>query len=181
MNAFEELKQAAIGWLDIAANRPGGPERFNRTGRGLANAVGFYVAMVLLTIVVQGITTSFPSYDQIIIGLLVNALPLLGVTLVILATIRLLRVDIPVNALLVLVTYAFAFLLLIGLPLSLFPGNGFANAMLGALGYLLYRAAREIAKLGIGVSIAFAVLAIAALVALPIGLYMLTVPAIPAG
>ena len=40
--------------------------------------------------------------------------------------------------------------------------------------------ARDIAKLGIGVSIAFAVLAIAALVALPIGLYMVTTPAIPA-
>jgi hypothetical protein len=51
--------------------------------------------------------------------------------------------------------------------------------MLGALGYMLYRAAREIAKLGIGVSIAFAVLAIAVLVALPIGLYMLSVPRSP--
>ena len=90
------------------------------------------------------------------------------------------RLAIPDNALLVPATYALAFILLIGLPLSLFFGNVFANAMLGALGYMLYRAARDIAKLGIGVSIAFAVLAIAVLVALPIGLYMLTMPAIPA-
>lgn len=181
MNAFEELKQAAIGWLDIIANRPDGPERFNRSGRGLANAAGFYFAMVLLTMLVQAVSTSLPGYDRILMGLLVNALPLLGVGLVILATIRLLRVAIPVNALLVPATYALGFLLLIGLPLSLFFGDIFANAMLGALGYMLYRAAREIAKLGIGVSIAFAVLEIAVLVALPIGLYMLTMPAIPAG
>ncbi|MHB1110234.1 MAG: hypothetical protein ACYCZU_07965 [Devosia sp.] len=181
MNALEELKQAAIGWLDIIANRPGGAERFNRSGCGLANAVGFYFAMVLFTILVQGVSISFPSYDQIFLGAVVNGLPLLGVALVIFATVRLLRLGIVTNALLVPAVYALAFLLLIGLPLSLFFGNMFANAMLGALGYMLYRAARDIAKLSIGVSIAFAVLAIAVLVAPPIGLYMLTVPAIPAG
>jgi hypothetical protein len=180
MNAFAELKQAAIGWLDIIANRPGGPERFNRSGRGLANAVGFYFAMVLFTILVQGVSTSFPTYDRIFLSLVVNALPLLGIALVIVGTVRVLRAGIEVNALLVPAAYALGFLLLIGLPLSLFFGNIFANAMLGALGYMLYRAGRDIAKLGIGVSIAFAVLAIAVLVALPIGLYMLTVPAIPA-
>ena len=40
-----------------------------------------------------------------------------------------------------------------------------------------YREARDIAKLGIGLSIAFAALSIVALVALAYGLYMLTVPA----
>lgn len=180
MNALEELKQAAIGWLDIIANRRGGSERFNHSGRGLANAVALYFLVVLFTILVQGVLTSVPSYDRILIGLAVNGLPFLGVALVTLGTIRLLRADIPINALLVPATYALAFLLLIGLPLSLFFGNMFANAMLGALGYMLYRAARDIAKLGIGISIAFAVLAIAVLVALPIGLYMVTMPAIPA-
>ena len=180
MNAFTELKQAAIGWLDIIANRPGGAERFNRSGRGLINAVAFYFLLVLFTILVQGVSTSFPTYSQIFTGLLVNALPLLGVALVIVATIRALGAGIPVNALLVPATYALAFVLLIGLPLSLFFGNIFANAMMGALGYMLYRAARDIAKFGIGISIAFAVLTIAVLVALPIGLYMVTIPAIPA-
>lgn len=180
MSALEELKQAGIGWLDIIASRPGGAERFERSGRGLGNAVAFYFLMVLFTILVQGVSTGFPSYDQIFVGLVVNALPLLGVALVILATIRMLRLGIPVNALLVPTIYALAFILLVGLPLSLFFGNIFANAMLGALGYMLYRAGREIAKLNIGISIAFAVLAIVVLVALPIGLYMVTMPAISA-
>jgi hypothetical protein len=180
MNIVAELKGAAIGWLDIIANRPGGPERFNRSGLGLANAVGFYFLMVLFTILVQGVSTSFPAYDEIFLALIVNALPLLGIALVIFATVHVLRLQIPINALLVPASYALAFVLLIGLPLSLFFGNIFANAMMGALGYMLYRAARDIAKLGIGVSIAFAVLSVAVLVALPIGLYMLTMPAIPA-
>jgi len=47
------------------------------------------------------------------------------------------------------------------------------------LGYMLYREARDIGKIGIGLSIAFAALGIVALVALPFGLYMLSVPAAP--
>ncbi len=180
MNPLTEIKNAATGWLDMIAGRPGRGERFNRSGLGLANAVGFYVFMVLFTIVVQGVSTSFPSYDQVFVGLVVNALPLVAVALVIWATLRVLRHSVPTNALLVPAIYALAFILLIGLPLSLFFGNVFANAMMGALGYMLYRAARDIAKLGVGVSIAFAVLTIAVLVALPIGLYMVTTPAIPA-
>ncbi|MDP1732366.1 MAG: hypothetical protein Q8L54_14570 [Devosia sp.] len=180
MNALEDIKQAAIGWLDLIASRPGGAERFNRSGRGLANAVIFYFLMVLFTIIVQGVSVSFPTYERIFVGLLVNALPLAGVALVVLATVRLLRVQVPVTALMVPAVYALAFLLLIGLPLSLFFGNLFANALMGILGYMLYRAARDIAKLGIGTSIAFAVLAIAVLVALPIGIYMVTMLAIPA-
>jgi hypothetical protein len=180
VNPLIEIKNAAIGWLDMISGRPGGGERFNRSGLGLANAVGFYVFMVLFTIVVQGVSTSFPSYDQVFVGLVVNALPLVAVALVIWATLRVLRLSVPTNALLVPATYALAFILAIGMPLSLFFGNVFANAMMGALGYMLYRAARDIARLGIGVSIAFAVLAIAVLVALPIGLYMVTTPAIPA-
>ena len=180
MNALEDIKQAAIGWLDLIANRPGAAERFNSGGRGLATAVVFYFLMVLFTILVQGVSVSFPTYEQIFLGLLVNALPLAGVALVVVATVRLLRVQVTVNALMVPAVYALAFLLLIGLPLSLFFGNLFAKAMMGVLGYMLYRAARDIAKLGIGISIAFAVLAIALLVALPIGIYMVTTPAIPA-
>ncbi len=180
MNPLTEVKDAAIGWLDIIANRPGGAERFNRSSGGLANAVGFYFLLVLFTILVQGASAGFPGFDQILLGVVVNALPLVAIALVIWATLSALRSEVSLSALLVPATYALAFILLIGLPLSLFFGNVFANAMLGALGYMLYRAARDIAKLGIGVSIAFAVLAIAVLVALPIGLYMLTMPAIPA-
>jgi hypothetical protein len=177
---LEDIKQAGIGWLDLIASRAGGAERFNSSGSGLATAVVFYFLMVLVTIIVQGVSVSFPTYEQVFLGLVVNALPLAGVALVIVATVRLLRVQVPVNAIMVPAVYALAFLLLVGLPLSLFFGNLFANAMMGVLGYMLYRAARDIAKLGIGTSIAFAVFAIAVLVALPIGIYMVTTPAIPA-
>jgi hypothetical protein len=57
------------------------------------------------------------------------------------------------------------------------PFGPFASANMGVIGYMLYR---EAPRLGIGTSIAFAVLAIAVLVALPIGIYMVTTPTIPA-
>ena len=98
-----------------------------------------------------------PSCDQAFVGIVDNALPLLGIGLVIQLTVQFLRLGTSFNA--------------------LFAGSIFANAMLVALGYMRYREARDIAKLGIGLSIAFAALSIVALVALPYGLYMLTVPA----
>lgn len=180
MTALEDVKQAALGWLDLIAGRPSGAERFDASPRGLVHAAAFYFLMVLLTIAVLGLASTLPSYPQLFVSVVVNALPLLAVALVIALTTRLLRPGVPVVAMLVPATYAMAFLLLVGLPLSLVFGDLFANAMLGALGYLLYREARDIAHLNMGISIAFAVLTVAVLVALPIGLYMVSTPAIPA-
>ena len=181
MNPLHELKQAAIGWLDLIAGRPSGAERFNFSRGGLIRAVSFYFLMVLLTMVVLGIAGGMPSYTQVFFGLLINALPLLTVAAVIALTLWLMRPGVTVTEMLVPAAYALGFLLLVGLPLSLVFGDLFANAMLGALGYLLYREARDIAGMRMGVSIAFAVLTVAVLVALPIGLYMLTTPATPPG
>ena len=99
-----------------------------------------------------------PSCDQAFVGIVDNALPLLGIGLVIQLTVQFLRLGTSFNALFVPAVYALAFILAFGLPLSLFADSIFANAMLGALGYMRYREARDIAKFGIGLSIAFAAL-----------------------
>lgn len=75
--------------------------------------------------------------------------------------------------------YALLFLLAIGLPLSLLAGS-FSVALQGVLGYMLYRLGRDVGKFDVGVSIGFAVFSVVLLVAVPIGLYMLIVPDIPA-
>jgi hypothetical protein len=180
MNPIHEAGQAAIGWLDIIGNRAGGADRFNTTQRGLVNALGVYLVLVLFSIAVQAVSFGSPGIGQVLLGVFVNALPVLGVALVVWATVSLLAPAVSVYGLLVPAIYALAFILAIGLPLSLFGGNLFSNAMLGALGYMFYRLARYMARLSIGISIAFAVLSIVVLVALPIGLYMVTMPANPA-
>ncbi len=172
MNAFAELRLAAIGWLDLIANRPGATEHFNASRVGLVNATGMYLAFVLLNLLVQSALAGTVSWEQLLLGLILNGLPLFGFWLVVAATSRLLSV--PRLGLMVPGTYAMGFVLLIGLPLSLLGDMNFSYALLGALGYMLYRAGRVIGALSIGTSIAFALLSIVALVAMPIGLYMLT-------
>lgn len=54
MTGLAGLREAAIiGWLDVLAGRPGGGERFNLTGRGLARVgIGVSVAFAVLAIAV---------------------------------------------------------------------------------------------------------------------------------
>ena len=105
-------------------------------------------------------------------GILVNTLPLLALWAVIWATAKMLTIS--AIGLMVPTTYAMGFILLIGLPLSLIAGEMFGTALLGALGFMFYRAARAAGKLNVSLSLAFAIVSILALVAMPIGLYMLT-------
>lgn len=173
MNPVAEASRAGIGWLDLIAARAGAGDKFNLSRQGLSHAAGFYFAVVLLTLVVEGFVGRTPSLVGMLIAIALNAVPLLVIWLVCWLTARTLRAA-PL-ALLVPVTYAMGFVLLIGLPLSLLlPGQGISYALLGALAFMLYRAARQMAGMGIGVSISFAILSAVLLVAVPIGLYMLT-------
>ena len=65
-------------------------------------------------------------------------------------------------------------------PLVLIAGNLFSNAMLGILGFMLYRLGRQIGQMKLGLAIAFAAFCVVALVLVPVALYMVTVPAPPA-
>lgn len=180
MNALAELRDAAHGWLDLILARPGGVERFTATPAGFVNAIGFYVAMVLLAILVQSIVIGGATTSQVFIGIFANLLPLAAVALVIAGT-RLARVtEAGFLALTVPASYALGLLLAVAVPVSLVAGGFFSTALLGVLGWAYYRLGRNIGKMNIGVSIAFAALSIVALVALPLGLYMLSVSAAPA-
>jgi hypothetical protein len=181
VNPLIELKNAAIGWLDLIAAKPSGAERFNMTRAGLINALAFYFILVLFTRIVQSVSLqgNFPRYDDIFVALVLNALPLLAIFLVSFVTVQVLKSAVGILGFLVPSTYALVFLLLIGLPLSLFAGSTFSTALQGILGYMLYRLARDIGKFNIGISIAFAVLSIVLLVAVPVALYMLFVREMP--
>jgi hypothetical protein len=180
MNALAELREAVGGWLDLLSRRPEGPARFNPTREGAVNATGFYVAMILLTVLVAALTSRAEGYSQMFFTFAVNALPLVAIALVIVGTLTALRLDVRFNTLFVPATYALSFILLLGIPVSMSGSGMLSNVLLGILGYMLYRLARAAGKMNIGVSIAFAALSIVVLVAMPIGLYMLTVPAPPA-
>lgn len=172
MNAFGELWRAVIGWLDLLTARAGAADKFNLSGLGLVNATGCYFAVVMLLIAVESSLSGFPGWGLVGLSLAVNAVLLATIWLVIWITARLLGA--PAVAMAVPGTYAMAFILALSLPLAYFAGPNFLVGTLGVNGFMLYRVAREIGKLRIGISAAFAILSIAALVAVRIGLYMLT-------
>jgi hypothetical protein len=172
VNAFSELWRAVIGWLDLLTGRPEAAEKFNLGATGLVNAVGFYFAVVLLLIAVESSLAGFPGWVPVILSIVVNAVRLGTVWLAIWITGRVLAA--PVFAMSVPATYAMAFTLAVSLPLAYLAGSNLLIATLGVLGFMLYRVARGIGKLRLGISMAFAILCIAALVAVRVGLYMLT-------
>ncbi len=172
MNAFGELWRAVIGWLDLLTARAGAAEKFNLSGLGLVNATGFYFAVVMLLVVVESSLSGFPGWGLVLLSIGVNAALLATIWLIIWITGRLLGA--PAVAMAVPSTYALAFILGLSLPLAYLAGANLQIATLGVTGFMLFRVAREIGKLRIGISAAFAILSIAALVAVRVGLYMLT-------
>jgi hypothetical protein len=172
MKAFGELWRAIIGWLDLLTARAGAAEKFNLTGLGLVNATGFYFAVVMLLIAIESSLSGFPGWTTVLLSVFANAAWLGVIWLVIWVTARVLKA--PGIAMAVPATYALAFVLGLSLPLVYLAGPNILTATLGVIGFMLFRVAREIGKLGIGISAAFAILSIAALVAVRVGLYMLT-------
>lgn len=172
MNAFGELWRAIVGWLDLLTARAGAAEKFNLTGLGLVNATGCYFAVALLLIVVESGLSGFPGWGTVALSISFNAVQLGSIWAVIWLTARVLGA--PSVAMAVPATYAMAFLLGLSLPLAHLASPNVFVAMLGVIGFMLFRVAREIGKLRFGISVAFAILSIAALVAVRVGLYMLT-------
>jgi hypothetical protein len=181
MKPFIELRDAAIGWLDLIGPKGTGIERFNASVPGLLVMLGWYFGLVLLTRFIQAATLagSTPGIVEITVALLLNGLPLLVILASTAVTLRVLTPAASPLRLMVPAGYALVFLLAVGLPLSLFAGSSFAPALQGVLGYMLYRLARQGGPFNIGIAVGYAVLTVVLLVAIPIGLYMLLDPSLP--
>ena len=173
MNALPEFWAAVLGWLDLIAGRKDVADKFNLTGRGLINATGCYIAIVLLGAAVMAAIGLDPGLVGTLVRLALNLLSLFTLWLVCGATALALPAARPAFRLLVPVTYAMALLLVLRVPLDIAAPGVFTNALLGALCFMLYRGGRGVAGLGIGSALAFAILGAVALVLVTVGLYML--------
>lgn len=174
MSALSEIGDASIGWLDLLAARPTALEKFNVSTAGWRNAVVFYGVVVLLNIVTNAVTLGSPSGFEVAVGIIAFLLPLASLSAVSVAAARLMGRD--AIGLLVTGTYALAFLLLIGLPLTLLLGQALTTPMLGLLGYFLYRSGRGAAGFPVGISIVYALLTLVVLVLVSTGLYIVLTP-----
>lgn len=173
MNAINALGNAALGWLDLMANRPGGEERFDPSRAGLITALVYYFVIVAGLTIVDLAVLNLLTYDRIFVGVIFNSLPLFTVAVVTALTMRMLRPGTSINLLLVPVIYALTFRVLLGVPLGLAFGPLVGFTLLGVLGYMFYRGARDLPKFGISISIAYALIAVVALVGPAEALHML--------
>lgn len=179
MSPLSDIGNAAIGWLDLIGRRPAGAERFNATRTGLVTMLVTFFVLLVATRSVQSLVVygGLPGPTDLAISVILGALSMAAVGLLMLLTVRFLQPATGILALMVPAGYALS-ALTVGLGFALYSSAVYWLVH-GVFGYMLYRLGRDIGKFGIGVSVAFAVLGVLMLVAIPIGLYMLFVPDLP--
>lgn len=175
MTIPDQFANAARGWTALTLGRPGWREQFVLTRQGLLVAIGGYFGAVLFGILFQSLFIGVPNILELLASVGINALPLLGMIGSIVITVVALQIKRPAIDMLVPGVHAVTFLLLLGYIVSIF-GAGLSTLLLGLLGFMLYRAGREILGLSPPLALAFMALTIVLLVALPTGLYMLMGP-----
>jgi hypothetical protein len=172
MGLIKTLRGAAFGWRAIIRGDAAWRGHFDISRRGLLVAILFNLVLVLIGLAITTAVLGIPSFGQFVLAFLLGAVPLLGLALATIWTYWLLRAKTPLLDFLIPEIYAFSVVLLIGTVGSL-AGSEIKLLMLGALAYIVVRAAQVIGGFRLPVSIAFAVLTIVVLVALPRSLYML--------
>jgi hypothetical protein len=171
VNPFAELGNAAIGWLDLIAAREGAASRFGTTGKSVANAIGFFFVMLVACLLLQALVFG-GDWLSLWIAIAIAALPLLGALSVTWASAAVLNM--PAQPMLAAIAYALAFAWPLRLAAGLVFRTDIGLALIGALGYMFYRAARVIGGQPPATAIAYAIVAVIALVLMPFALYILT-------
>ena len=149
-------------------------------GAALFNAAGLVYALVVYAIVAvacifAAAAYGLPSPLVLVLRVIVLALPLIAVTIAVYLTKAVLKLETPPLDLIIPAIYVFAVYLLIGTFLS-FAGPIINLILLILIAVALFRQARVVANLSTVNSVAFALLTLVLLVALPASLYMLMAP-----
>ncbi|HWU18841.1 MAG TPA: hypothetical protein VN155_14255 [Devosia sp.] len=176
MKLWAALSNAFAGWVKILRGDAGWREHFAFTAPGLVTAILIYFFFAFLAIAFASMNIGMPGLGGIASALIVQGLSLAALALAIQGTKAALKSSQPMLDLMVPGTYILVFYLIAGAFLSLI-GGPILLLLWAILGYLLYRLARLATAWSLGVSLAFAVLTVLLLVAMPVTLYMLSNPA----
>jgi hypothetical protein len=174
MTLLAALREAVEGWRQIILGLPNWGDHFTLSRQGLLHAFGVYFGLVVIVLAIQSGLWSVADPLVLLIGLLFFSLPVVGFGLSVLLTASVLRWQVPMVAALVPGVYALGLLLISQVLLSLISPSLVILAYI-ALAFLMFRAGRVVAQMGVASSIAFAVLTIALLVLPAQTLYMLAV------
>lgn len=173
MKLWTIISDAVAGWIMILRGEDGWRDRFRISTAGLATALFIFAFVAFLAVAVTSMSIGMPSIIGVLAAMFVLALPVTAFVVSLLGTRLMLKSDAPMLPVLVPGTYALtAFLLAEGM-LAMIGGPVVMLAWLGQA-YLLYRLARVATTWNVGIAAAFAVLSVVLLVALRLGLYMLS-------
>ena len=174
MNPVAELSDSFRGWVEIVAGKPEAGRYFHLRGSGPLIAYGWLLVAVLLSVAAQSAAFgAVPSPTQLLLGLAGQALTVALLALVMAQTLHFIKLQLPLNALLIPIVYALSYMFVLSVPLTLLgPFIGFLAVL--AVGFLIYKLARVAAEMALSTAIAFAVLCVIVLVVVPNALYILT-------
>lgn len=173
MKLWVALSNAGAGWLMILRGEPDWRERFALTAPGLTTALIVFVLATFVAVAIAAMSIGLPSLFGILAAMFALALPLVSLMLVLHGTRMALGSTEPVLDVLVPAVYALTVFLLAEGMLAMAGGPLVMVAWLG-LAYLLYRLARTATGWNAAISAGFAVLTVVLLVAMRLGLYMLS-------
>ena len=172
MNALADLTASFRGWAEILVGKPGAGDNFRTDRAGVVIASLTLLIAILLSVAAQSAVVGVPTLAQLVFGLIGQAITVGLLAFAMGRTLRFLRLNVGLNTLLVPVLYALSYMFVVSIPLTLIGPNAALIAVFG-LGYLIYRAGRQLAGMKLGISVAFAVLCVIVLVVVPNALYML--------
>ena len=173
MNPVADLTESIRGWAAIAGGRDDAGRHFRLTGTGPLIAYGWLLIAILLSVAAQSAAVNrVPSLMQLLLGLAGQAITVGALALVMAQVLHLLKLQLPLNVLLIPIVYALAYMFVIAVPLTLVGPVLGALAVL-AVGFGIFKAARVLGKIAFSTAIAFAVLCVIVLVVVPNALYIL--------
>ena len=167
-----DLSSSLRGWAEILAGKADAGRNFRLDYPGLVIAIGWFVAAVLLSVAAQSMVIGIPSLNSFFLGLVAQAVTVGALGFVMAQTLKFLKLDVPLNRLLVPTLYALAYMFLFAIPLTLISPSAGLIAVL-AVGFLIFRAAGQLAGMPTGLAVAFALLCVIVLVVVPNALYIL--------
>jgi hypothetical protein len=175
VNPVGEAVQGVLGWRDLMLLRGDWRSRFRLGPEGLATAVGVYVIVVVINLLVLLLGAQPEALAGVFVNLALNVLPVVGLVAAIACSVAVLQKTQHTFALLVPAVHGLALVLLLGVVLA-FSGIPAGPALLALYGYMLYRLGRAAGGFSLALSIAFSALCVLVLVALPLTLYMVIAP-----
>lgn len=172
MNPVSDLKEAWQGLALTVAGKPEAAGHFRANLSGLLVALLWFALALILTAAAQSVGVGMPEASQVLVGFVIQ-----GVTLGVLALLtsfstKFLGIDVPLLKLFVPIVYFMGLMQVLAIPLVLLGPNVQIVAVI-VLTLLIWRAGVVLGGMRTGVAIAFALLCLMALVAVPNALYML--------